>query len=109
MCSTDPKLENAEMRCYSVLVHGELEWFFPALSPVHQPAGFFCTRHVVARNEQEAAQKAFAKVRRRLDSKSQWLSSGQARLTFAAEEIHPIAFYKLLLPINRSHVFYDER
>ena len=92
------------MRCYQVLVHGKLEWRVPSSTPDEtQPRGLYCTRHVLARSELQAAQKACANVTRALDRKL----SGAARSTCVADDIAPAQLWKLLAR-NPGLVFYND-
>jgi len=101
---------NAVMRCYYVFVHGKLDWKVapPANSDVYQPRGFYCHRYVLAADQDDAASKAFKRIRKNLDRGGRWLSSGEADLSLEADEISPASIHRLLAPDNRGHTFYEE-
>jgi hypothetical protein len=97
------------MRCFYVLVHGTLEWdcepdvdddFF-------RPAGFHCPRYVLASGYEEAANKAFRRVRKNLEKQTGWLGQGLAKLTLEAEELKPAPIHKLLRRNRRVKDFYE--
>ena len=101
------------MRCYYVLVEGRLEWLQPrhdtdSSSERFRPAGFYCHRYVLASSPEAARDVAFRKVRANLDSQTGWLKTAAVRLELVADEIARAASYRLLLPDNRGHIFYDE-
>lgn len=99
------------MRCFYVLVHGTLTW-----DPDHaggdegepRAGGFYCDRYVLANAEEDAAEKAFRRVRDNLDKRTGWLRDGAAHLTLEAEEVAVAPMHKLLKPDNRGHTFYAE-
>ncbi len=94
------------MRCYYILIHGKLDWQgVPRGDEASQPIGFFCHRYVLASNKSDAAEKAFRRVRANLGD---WIGEGGPTLDLAAEEIAEAPIYKLLIPENRAHAFYDE-
>lgn len=97
------------MRCFYVLVHGKLEWdcepdvdddFF-------RPAGFYCHRYVLAKGFEDAAEKAFRRVRKNLEKQTGWLGQGLAKLTLEAEELKPAPIHKLLRRGRRVRDFYE--
>ena len=97
------------MRCFYVLVHGTLEWecdpefdddFF-------RPSGFHCHRFVLAKGFEDAAEKAFRRVRKNLEKQTGWLGQGLAKLTLEAEELSPAPMRKLLRRADRRHSFYE--
>ena len=99
------------MRCFYVLVHGKLSWQpkLPADGGPEtvRPGGFYCHRHVLASNKEQAAEKAFARVRTNLERRTGWLGRGLASLDLEAEEVVRAPLLKLLTPENRGHSFYE--
>jgi len=100
------------MRCYYVLVRGDLDWV-PGRSATDEfgamkPAGFYCHRYVLAANETRAAKAAFERVRANLDRQMGWFRDGLATVALEAEEIATAPMHKLLKPDNRGHTFYGE-
>lgn len=97
------------MRCYYVFIHGSLHWnVAPPSGDINQPQGFYCHRYVLASDEENAARKAFSRVRANLDRGGRWLSDGSATLTLEADEVCRAPIHGLLKPGNRGHTFYDE-
>lgn len=97
------------MRCFWVLVHGQLQWSVPMAgsdSDVSQPEGFYCHRFVLASDPSIAAQKAFASVSANLDRQTGWLRNGVAKLDLEAEEVVQSALIQAFRPDNRGHTFY---
>jgi hypothetical protein len=96
------------MRCFYVLVHGRVEWPSDYLEDeeAFTPAGFYCHRYVFASGYEQAAEKAFRRVRKSLEKQTGWLKQGLAKLTLEAEELKPAPMYMLLRPKPR-HDFYD--
>jgi len=97
------------LRCFYVLVHGKLEWECEHAEDqeMFTPAGFYCHRYVFASGFEEAAEKAFRRVRKNLEKETSWLRSGLAKLTLEAEELAPAPMRKLLRRDNKGHSFYD--
>ena len=98
------------MDCFHVLVHGALQWHAEtrdADEGAFRPAGFYCHRFVLAATREEAAAKAFRRVRENLDRKFGWLSAGAAVLELEAEKVSVAPMHKLLVPDNRGHSFYE--
>jgi len=97
------------MRCFYVLVHGRLEWPVDQLEDqeAFTPAGFYCHRYVFASGYEEAAKKAFRRVRKNLEKQTGWLEQGLAKLTLEAEELKPAPMRKLLKRANQEHSFYE--
>jgi hypothetical protein len=95
------------MRCFYVLVGGKLTWDVDRSASLEgeTPAGFFCPRYVLAQTEADAVEKAFRRVRDKLDKQGGWLSGGLARLTLEAEESTPAPMHKLLNP-ESGFIFY---
>ena len=100
------------MRCYYVLVRGDLHWVSDRSATdeigAMKPAGFYCHRYVLAGDEAKAAKTAFERVRSNLDNQVGWLRNGLATVTLEAEEIATAPIHKLLKPDNRGHTFYNE-
>jgi hypothetical protein len=96
-------------RCFYVLVHGSLEWRPEHLEDVDAftPSGFHCHRYVFASCYEEAAEKAFQRVRKNLERQTDWLRQGKATLNLEVEELRPAPLHKMLKPGNRGHAFYD--
>lgn len=97
------------MRCFYVRVHGLLEWESDYLEGEENftPAGFYCHRYVLASGYQEAAEKAFRRVRKNLEKQTGWTGRGLAKLTLDAEELVPAPMHKLLRRDDKGHVFYE--
>ena len=100
------------MRCYYVLVRGDLDWVSdPSATDefgATRPAGFYCHRYVLATDEAKAAKTAFERVRANLDSQMGWLRNGLATVDLEAEKISTAPMHKLPKPDNRGHTFYAE-
>ena len=98
------------MRCFYVLVHGKVEWPSDHLQDeeAFTPSGFYCHRYVFASGYEEAAEKAFRRIRKNLERQTGWLKQGLAKLTLEAEELKPAPMHKLLRRDNRGHTFYEE-
>ncbi|MFL6723890.1 MAG: hypothetical protein ACJ8FC_12405 [Sphingomicrobium sp.] len=96
------------MRCFYVLVRGSLEWECePEIDEdSFRPAGFHCHRYVLASGFEEAAEKAFRRVRKNFEKQTGWLGRGLVKLTLDAEELTPAPIRKLLRRDNRGHSFY---
>ncbi len=97
------------MRCFYVLVHGKLEWECdPDIDDdFFQPSGFYCHRYVLAKGFEDAAEKAFRRVRKNLEKQTGWLGQGLAKLTLEAEELKPAPIHKLLRRGRRVRDFYE--
>lgn len=97
------------MRCFYVLVHGILDWESePAIDEeFFRPAGFYCHRYVLASGYQDAAEKAFHRVRKNFEKQTGWLGQGLAKLTLEADELKPAPMLKLLRRGNREQKFYE--
>ena len=97
------------MRCFYVLVHGSLEWPSDQLDDVEAftPAGFYCHRYVLASGYEDAANKAFRRIRKSLEKQTGWLKLGLAKLTLEASELKPAPLHKLLRRSKRVRDFYD--
>jgi hypothetical protein len=96
------------MRCYYVLVHGKLDWTAPHPDDpgeLARPAGFYSHRYVLAQTEADATEKAFRRVRKKLDERADWLREGLARLTLEVEELAASPLHKLLQS-DPGNVFY---
>jgi len=96
------------MRCFYVLVHGSIEWPTDHLEndEAFTPAGFYCHRYVFASGYEEAAEKAFRRVRKNLEKQTGWIGQGAARLSLEAAELKPAPMYKLLKR-KPGHDFYE--
>lgn len=99
------------MRCFYVLVHGSLDWDCePEVDEENfRPAGFYCHRYVLASGYQQAAEKAFRRIRKNLEKQTGWLGKGQAKLTLEATELFPAPMRKLLKRGDRERRFYEVR
>ena len=97
------------MRCFYVRVHGSLEWDCdPAVDEdCFRPGGFHCDRYVLAKGFEDAADKAFRRVRKNLEKQTGWLKQGLAKLTLEAEELKPAPLHKLLRHSRRVRDFYE--
>jgi hypothetical protein len=98
------------MKCYYVLVHGQLDWRAAASAMADgddsfQPEGFYCHRHVLASTPQGAQEKAFLLVRDNLDWQTGWLTANAAILAMEAEETTPAPIVRLLQR-HSGHTFY---
>ena len=99
------------MRCFYVLVHGQLTWDADRSDSDGGEAragGFYCHRYVLAQTEADAVEKAFRRVRDNLDQQTSCLRDGLARLVMDAEESAVAPMFKLLTPENRGHTIYAE-
>jgi len=97
------------MRSFYVLVHGSLDWPADHIEneEAFTPAGFYCHRYVLASGYEDAAEKAFRRVRKSLEKQTGWMEQGLAKLTLEAVELTPAPLRKLLRRANRRHRFYD--
>jgi hypothetical protein len=97
------------MRCFYVLVHGTLQWECePEIEDeFFRPAGFYCPRYVLASGYEEAAEKAFNRVRKNLEKQTGWVGQGLAKLSLEAAELRPAAIHKLLRRGRRVKDFYE--
>ena len=97
------------MRSFYVLVHGSLDWPADYIEDeeAFTPAGFYCHRYVLASGYEEAAEKAFRRVRKSLEKQTGWTDQGLAKLTLEAVELTPAPLRKLLMRANRGHTFYE--
>lgn len=99
------------MRCFYVLVHGQLKWRSARRedreADTIKPAGFYCHRFVLASGKGEAAEKAFRRVRENLHKQTGWLN-GVETLDLEAEEITTAPVHKLLKSDDRGYSFYGE-
>jgi hypothetical protein len=101
-----------EMKCFRVVVHGQLNWRTATrgdavADAVFQPAGFYCHRFVVAMTQDAAQAAAFRKVAANLDEQTGWLRSGSAELQMVVDEMQIVPIYKLFRPANLGHTFYN--
>ncbi len=100
------------MRCYYVLVHGELNWTAKRSATdmlgATKPRGFLCHRYVLADGEASAVKTAFQRVRANLDDQTGWFRDELAKVELEAEEVAAAPMRKLLKPDNRGHTFYHE-
>jgi hypothetical protein len=99
------------LRCFYVLVHGTLDWHSDHAEDEENftPAGFYCHRYVFASGFEEAAEKAFRRVRKNLERQTGWIGRGLAKLTLEAEELTPAPMRNLLKRGNRGQKFYEAR
>lgn len=97
------------MRCFYVLVHGTLEWPSDQLDDqdMFTPAGFYCHRYVLASGYEDAAERAFRRIRKSLERQTGWMGQGAARLTLEAAELKPAPFHKLFRRGRKVSDFYD--
>lgn len=97
------------MRCFYVLVHGTLEWSPDQLDDqeMFTPAGFYCHRYVLATGYEDAAERAFRRIRKSLERQTGWIGQGGARLTLQAEELKPAPLHKLFRRGRKVSGFYD--
>ena len=76
------------MRCYYVLVRGDLSWVTERTATdefgATKPAGFYCHRYVLAADEARAAKIAIERVRANLDAQMGWLRDGLATVALQA-------------------------
>ena len=98
------------MRCYYVLVHGQLEWLVPLSEEegASQPSGFYCYRYVLAANQADAATRALQRVAHQFHKICDWVTTMNANLVLEADDVSEAAFYMLLKPDMRNHIIYDE-
>lgn len=96
------------MRCYYVLVHGELQYHLDREATGLQSKGFVAARCLFARNAEEATFKAFAKVTRGLAERNADIRDGLISVKFEAEEVEVTNWWNAFRRFNRSHAFYQE-
>jgi hypothetical protein len=100
------------VRCFYVLVHGELRWRTELAvtddPDVFRPTGFYCHRYVLASDANGARDEAFRRVRENLEQQTGWVTNGLATVDLHAEKVTDAAMHKLLKPDNRGHTFYIE-
>lgn len=97
------------MRCFYVLVHGTLDWPADHLDDeeLFTPAGFYCHRYVLAAGYEEAAEKAFRRIRKNLERQTGWLKRGSVTLKLEAAELRPAPMHKLFRRRRRVRDFYE--
>lgn len=95
------------MRCFYVLIHGRLTWTSSVEHETEtQPSGFYCHRYVLASNQQNATDAAFARVLANLDTQTGWLTKSSVAVELGAEEVRVAPLHKLLKADNGGHTFY---
>lgn len=72
-----------------------------------QPRGFYCNRFVLAEDQANARQLAYARVRADWDKDSRWPNDGSATLTLEAEEIHQASMDRSREPVQ-GYALYDQ-
>ena len=97
------------MRCFYVLVHGTLEWSPDQLDDqeLFTPAGFYCHRYVLASGYEDAAERAFRRIRKSLERQTGWMAQAGATLTLEAAELKPAPLHKLFRRGRKVSDFYD--
>lgn len=98
------------MRCYSLLVHGVLDWSPQAIEkwqiPKTRPSGFYCHRHIFASSSDDAIGKVLADVRSYYEDTTDWFVNDLLELKLEVEEIKTAPFFKGLMKDNRGATFY---
>ena len=98
------------MRCYSLLVHGVLDWSPQAIKkwqiPATRPSGFYCHRHVLASSSDEAISKVLTDVHSYYEDTTDWFVHDLLNLELEVEEIETAPFYKGLIKGNLGATFY---
>jgi hypothetical protein len=91
---------------FQALIHGAFTAHV-RLVPEVEARGFYTTRWVLARNEAEAAKKAFRSARQELN---QWsdLRDGLVSVTMEVEEIGPGSIWRWLRGGGRGFTFYEQ-
>ena len=96
------------MRCYLVMIHGVFEYHLKPPPSGLDLDGFYAGRSLFARDENEAQQRAFERVK---DSLSEWnadIRDGLVSLRLEADYINRVPFWYAFRRSNRSHIFYGE-
>jgi hypothetical protein len=94
------------MRCYLVMVHGVFDYHVKPLASGLDLAGFYAGRSVLARDQQDAVQRAFAKVDKGLARWSSDIRDGLVSVRLEADDVEPVPLWYVLRRSNRGHAFY---
>lgn len=98
------------MRCYSLLVHGVLDWSAGAVEkwqiPETRPSGFYYHRHVFASSSDHAIGKVLVDMRFHYKDTTDWFINDLLDLILEVEEIKTAPFYKGLIKDNLGAAFY---
>jgi hypothetical protein len=95
------------MRCYLVLVHGLFDYHVKPLSSGLDLTGFYAGRSVFAQDEQDAAQRALAKVKNGLARWSTDIRDGLVSVRLEVEDVSRVPLWHVLRRSNRGHTFYS--
>jgi hypothetical protein len=104
MCLTHPAaaVTKRGMRCFHVMVHGRMDTAGPERKQ-SQATPFFVNRWVLASNDEAAASRAFASVRRELKRKG----FDPDEVALEVEEISVASWATILQP-KQGFVFYED-
>ena len=94
------------MRCYLVLVHGIFDYHVKPAPSGMDVEGFFAGRSVLARDEEQAKERAFAKVKSGLAAWNADVRDGLVSVRLDAEDVSRVPFWYVLRRVNRGHTFY---
>ena len=96
------------MRCFYVLVEGQIKWAKDESSSLEpqdgRPICFYCNRYVLASSADIAASKAIQRVRENLEH--DWMQ-GSGSVELAVAEVSAAPLLKGFLPDDRGHTFYS--
>ena len=91
-----------------VMVHGVFEYHVKPPPSGLDLDGFYAGRSLFARNEDEAQQQAFAKLKGSLSEWNVDIRNGLVSLRLEADYINRVPFWYAFRRSNRSHIFYGE-
>ena len=94
------------MRCYLVMVHGVFEYHVKPLASGFDLIGFYAGRSVLARDEHDATQRAFAQIDTELARLNDDIREGRVSVRVEAEEVERVPLWNLVRRSNRGHTFY---
>ena len=95
-----------KVRCYLVLVHGIFDYHVKPLPSGMDFEGFFAGRSVLARNKDQAKERAFSKVETGLAEWNADIRDGLVSIRLEAEDVSLVPFWYALRRVNRGHTFY---
>lgn len=86
------------MRCFSLLVHGTLDWSPDAVAkweiPETRPTDLYCRTYTFARSTKEASVKVLAETRSYYEETTDWFINDLLEMHLTVEEIKSAPFYK---------------
>ena len=94
------------MRCYLVMVHGVFDYHVKPLASGFDLTGFYAGRSVYARDERDAALRAFIQINKGLARWSDDIREGLVSVRLEAEDVERVPFWYVLRRSNRGHAFY---